>query len=602
MDRGVLHGVGMEHGVKQAHTRVLPGATRGRMHVIVRVLGWLLLGYAIVWSYHFASVFLGPFGPLAFLLFIGLVMLAATPWLLARYRGRLRATGAQVADLLWRPVRASRVPARVARHAPRLSRFVAARFALDAATGLSLTVVLAVAAAIAWTFGLLLLEVVTGSSLLATDRRVINLAATLRTPVLDRGMLLITFLGNGSVAALVAGAAVLVGLLARRRDALVFVPLSLLVSWLFFSAVKALVVRPRPLLETARIVAGGWSFPSGHASVSAALYGTLVFLLLRSTRSTGLRSLVLVVGALVVLAIGGSRVYLGVHYPSDVVAGWTAGALWLAALLAVERVRRPRLLLPLSPARRNVTVALLAALLLLGGPYLFLLLRNAPAPSSVASAPVPVAAADLAQVLGDRMERPSETLLGEARDPLSVVFVGSQPELERAFAAAGWTAVRNAALGTVRNPLTTGRDGLDPVAPVSPLFVTDQPNAFAFVQPVGNDAPATRLVVRVWSTPFEVPPGQRVWLAGTGLERSIELAPITLLPERPVVATTTDERDSVVRGLEATGTVARRESLQLTGVTDQAAESGIQPLVVWLRAASAAQARRSIAGLQGNAP
>lgn len=103
--------------------------------------------------------------------------------------------------------------------------------------------------------------------------------------------------------------------------------------------VKALVSRPRPPAADALSVASGFSFPSGHAATSAALYVTLAFLAARACRGPA-RATIVLAGTLLVLAVGASRVYLGVHYPTDVVAGWlTGGAVALASWLAVSRMR-----------------------------------------------------------------------------------------------------------------------------------------------------------------------------------------------------------------------------------------------------------------------
>jgi undecaprenyl-diphosphatase len=95
--------------------------------------------------------------------------------------------------------------------------------------------------------------------------------------------------------------------------------------------VKAGVSRARPDALEPIIVEHGFSFPSGHATLSMVAYGVLAVLISRSRLPQGVRTAAIVGLALLVVAIGVSRIWLGVHYPTDVLAGWTAG--WVIVLL-----------------------------------------------------------------------------------------------------------------------------------------------------------------------------------------------------------------------------------------------------------------------------
>ena len=89
---------------------------------------------------------------------------------------------------------------------------------------------------------------------------------------------------------------------------------------------KAFMARARPDVLEPVLIERGFSFPSGHSSLSMTAYGILGVLISRSTLPARARQVILVLLGAVILLVGLSRVWLGVHYPTDVVAGWAAGA------------------------------------------------------------------------------------------------------------------------------------------------------------------------------------------------------------------------------------------------------------------------------------
>src|SRR3546814_8203681 len=105
-------------------------------------------------------------------------------------------------------------------------------------------------------------------------------------------------------------------------------------------------LRPRPDLVPHGTVVVSASFPSGHSMLSAAVYLTLGAVLARVQPSRALKAYVIGLAVLVTLAVGTSRVYLGVHWPTDVLAGWAAGATWAmlcwTVVLWLQRHRKVR--------------------------------------------------------------------------------------------------------------------------------------------------------------------------------------------------------------------------------------------------------------------
>lgn len=121
----------------------------------------------------------------------------------------------------------------------------------------------------------------------------------------------------------------------------VILVVSLAGGWLLNTVLKEVFQRTRPDIEHL-VSAGGYSFPSGHAMIATAFYGMLGYLIWINLKGKGKPSWhVIVLTFSLIIAIGTSRVYLGVHFPSDVIAGFAAGGVWLlACVLALGAVRR----------------------------------------------------------------------------------------------------------------------------------------------------------------------------------------------------------------------------------------------------------------------
>ena len=100
---------------------------------------------------------------------------------------------------------------------------------------------------------------------------------------------------------------------------------------------KVLIERPRPPLDMQAIIETGYSFPSGHSVAAMSMYGFLAYLLYRDTTSRTVRWLTVSVASALILLMGWSRLYLGVHYLSDVIAGYLVGAAFLYLAMIVTR-------------------------------------------------------------------------------------------------------------------------------------------------------------------------------------------------------------------------------------------------------------------------
>jgi len=157
-----------------------------------------------------------------------------------------------------------------------------------------------------------------------------------RNPVLTEIMKFITFLGSGywlsTITVLTIGYLII---RKHKRPALLF-GLSLIACAGLNLALKHFVDRPRPYMSPL-VIENTTSFPSGHAMNSFVFYFTLVYFIYHYARNQYVLSKYLAIAISVVSLVGLSRVYLGVHYPSDVAAGYLAGFTWLLATMVIEK-------------------------------------------------------------------------------------------------------------------------------------------------------------------------------------------------------------------------------------------------------------------------
>jgi len=173
------------------------------------------------------------------------------------------------------------------------------------------------------------------------DRTLMLALAARREPWLTWWMKLLSIAGSGLIEIPLALLLIL-GLVLRKRKAEAWwYAAAALSGWALSGLAKAAVHRPRPHVIPRLMHGAGWfSYPSGHSMLAPIIFGLGIIVWAAPWPSPALRRAALVLAALFALGIGFSRVYLGVHYPSDVVGGLLLGTTWSAlALLWWERIR-----------------------------------------------------------------------------------------------------------------------------------------------------------------------------------------------------------------------------------------------------------------------
>jgi undecaprenyl-diphosphatase len=181
------------------------------------------------------------------------------------------------------------------------------------------------------------------------DRTILIGLAKTRTPWLTVMAVDLTALGSVTLVVLISTIAVCVLLLLKDRMGALQLVAASVGAGILTSTIKNYIDRPRPEVVTQLIQVSGFSYPSGHSLAAASLYLTVAILVCRHLQRTGHQIAILAMTVGIILLVGTSRIYLGVHYPSDVASGISLGTAWALLLAGAFRLSLP----PRSPATDN---------------------------------------------------------------------------------------------------------------------------------------------------------------------------------------------------------------------------------------------------------
>ena len=443
---------------------------------------------------------------------------------------------------------------------PRSFTFLGKRFDQTSFTGLSLTLITAALLYVFFAFLGVVLAVSTSGSIVAADVRVANLLEYFRSPEVTKVFLWITVLGIWQMVVFVALIASVIFWLWRKKDYIAYLWLALGVDGLFSFLAKVAVHRARP--EHAIYLEHSYSFPSGHAMVSVVLYGFLAYALLRFK---GWRRKVNVFFAwlVIVLAIGFSRLYLGVHYLSDVWAGYLLGLLILTSIITAYEWRQSKKGKGADEkwtASLGVKTATLAVLLagVLG--YVSIALHYQPRFVTSTPASVEYLSGDSATYFATHpIPKYSETLLGTPQEPLGFIFLAKDDNaLTQDFEKASWIPADQVSIASVLRAAEAAlTNGQYLRAPITPTFWNAAVNDFGFEQPTSTDILKDRHHIRIWKTNLRQN-GYTVYVGAASLDQGYKwLITHTINPDID------SEREFVKNSLESAGVVSSAQKIQL---------------------------------------
>ena len=418
--------------------------------------------------------------------------------------------------------------------------------------GLSATLAAAVIFVGLWFFLGVLQDLWAKDPLVALDIRIHNSVPLFRTPWLTSVMLVVTELGGATVLTLVClGVSLLALASARQRLAATYV-FALGSAAIVSVTLKVIFGSQRPVDGIINVQEA--SFPSGHLLSGTVVYGLLAVLLLEGRGRPVLRALGVTLLLLVIVGIGLSRLYLGVHWPSDLLGSLAVALIVLAVSLFFLHYGSPIPWIDSFEVQLDrlflYTIGICALVWAVG----ISVLRG----ETAKTIPVKQLVATRVLELGDfrtfpaNFPRWSEDLIGQRMEPVSLIIVGSYADVQQSFTRAGW------ALADPPTPLRVLEEGIaalrnlpDPTGPATPAFVMDRPQAFTFERPdPGSPSVRRRHHTRVWQTLHCLAPQCRpLWVATSSFDVDLELAKDFYFPTHRIDPAIDRERALVVDGL-----------------------------------------------------
>jgi len=229
----------------------------------------------------------------------------------------------------------------IGRH-PKSVAFIKDRLSPTGYLGLHLTVGLAISAVFIWILAGITEDILTQDPFVRVDQWMVNQILYFRTPFATHVMTIVTEFGEWEVITIVSILITIYLMVQKRMDRLLCFVAAILGGNFLCLILKMVIHRVRPISETSLINAAGWSFPSGHSVMSVIFYGMITYLSVRDLRSWRPSVFMATLAGFVIVLIGLSRIYLQVHYLSDVIAGFAGGLFWLTMCLTGLEVYRKK--------------------------------------------------------------------------------------------------------------------------------------------------------------------------------------------------------------------------------------------------------------------
>jgi len=389
-----------------------------------------------------------------------------------------------------------------------IQSYVKRRFSRETFTGLSLTMLVGALVLVTGLLGLVVTAYLNEGTLVLFDVRVAHVLYALRSEGVLRFFQAVSVVADIWTVVFLGGAATVLVWINRKRVYAGGIVASLALGEGLVAGGKLFFERERPDEFLRAISESTYSFPSGHATMSVVLYGFLLYLVYKGTRSKKIRTIATAVFVALVILVDMSRLYLGVHYPADVIAGNLVGlfALILGIIITelVSVYGREHIRRVMKPSHTVVFLGMASV-------FLYVVFQLSPAPVTKAKEveTTDVPATEVIALFDDgRLPRFSESITASSQQPIHLIVLSPRACFVESVARGGWVLADDV---TWKNTTKFLKDAtLDrayPTAPMTPSFFNAEPHAYGFQKETEERSVRSRHHARFWETPYNTPLG-----------------------------------------------------------------------------------------------
>jgi len=461
---------------------------------------------------------------------------------------------------------------------PLFFKFIKKRLTVNEKYGLYLTIGTLITLFFIYLFFGIVRNYIGQEALIRADLRIINLISQFHSPNLNNGMLFITHLAKAEniiIGVIVFGLILVLLKNWRFLNALI---VSVTIGEIFVWIIKNIIERPRPPLINSLVNESSYSFPSGHTFVAMAFYGLLSYFVIQSKKNKFIKIISIIFGFLTIILIAISRVYLGAHWPSDVLASLVVGSAWLTIIITSLKIKKKFNPLISNPHFKKRTI-IISSFLLLTIWLIFIISFYFTHPLNnkkvYSYSKTNINSEDIKHKLFENIPKISESITGAPAEPINIIIVSDKETLHRAFIESGWFLLDQLNLKTGFKIIkSVAQKKPYPQTPGLPVFWDTKPNTIGYGQPTEDNLASSRHHIHLWETSYITEKGNIVWVGTAHFDEEIKRKFNIILPIHTTQILVDEEREKIKEDLENSGFLKSFEKIDLIGLTYGAKKSG----------------------------